>query len=104
MSSNASSYQQKFQKIVGQTSFGMLPNDEQVFFREKAAAFRFTFQELRQVSEMSLDRLRWKERPLSADWPESQVAGDYRAEKKRALSILKEKQQALRTRGAKGQG
>ena len=93
---NLSSYQQKFEHIVNQTTFGLLSNEEQVFLKDKAFQLRFTQQELRIISEMALERNRWKEAPLSMDWPDQIKSGDLVAAKKMILSVLDKSQSALR--------
>jgi spore photoproduct lyase len=90
------SYQQKFEQIVPQTQFGLLPDSEQVFLKQKACEMRFTQQELRLVSEMALDRTRWKETPLSRAWPAEGRNCDSVLLKKRLLSRLRENQENLR--------
>ncbi|NKB76803.1 MAG: hypothetical protein GKR96_07065 [Gammaproteobacteria bacterium] len=67
------SYSEKFNQIVSQTVFGLLPDSEQLFVREKAHDLRFTQQELRLVSEMALDKERWKEASLSSEWKQRQA-------------------------------
>ena len=96
----APDYQQKFSQIVPQTSFALLSHSEQDFLREKAFQLRFTQQELRLLSDMALDRARWKEPPLAGDWPEDKniESGrifDIPAAKKKALAVMREKQQSL---------
>ena len=90
-------YQEKFDRIVEQTPFPLLPPREQDFIRTKAFDLGFTLQELRQVSEMALDRIRWKESPLSGNWPDMIIKGDSRAVKKRVLGILSKSQNSLRS-------
>ena len=58
---SAADYRAKFDKYSKDTSFGRLGEGEQVFIRGMAEALRFTFQELRQVSEAALDLRMWKE-------------------------------------------
>ena len=93
-------YPQKFVKIVTQTQFGLLPTSEQVFLKQKACELRFTQQELRLTSEMALQRVRWKELPLSGDWPtgiNGNVGGNV-GSKKQVFALLREKQAVLRDR------
>ena len=59
---------------------------------------KFTQQELRQVSEMALDRTRWKETPLSGEWPTVSRNGDPVQLKKSLLSRLRENQESLRSK------
>ena len=40
------------------------------FVGDMANRYRFTLQELQLVSDMALDRSRWKEQPLVEDWPD----------------------------------
>ncbi len=89
-------YPQKFEKIVTQTPFALLPVSERAFIKEKACEFRFTQQELRLLSEMALERTRWKEAALSADWPGDHIKGDVSSSKKRLFALLTDKQDALR--------
>lgn len=88
-------YRMKFENIVQQTSFGLLTSREQEFIRTKAFEMRFTQQELRQVSDMALDRMRWKEARLSANWPEERVYSDPRQEKKRIFAKIHAAHRAL---------
>ncbi len=90
-------YRQKFEQILTRTPFGLLAASEQVFLKEKAHEFRFTHQELRLVSEMALERRRWKEPPLSAVWPMEKINGDAVGTKKRILVMLKTQQALLRS-------
>ena len=89
-------YPQKFEQIVAQTQFDLLPTSEQAFLKQKAYEFRFTQQELRLLSEMALERTRWKESPLSGEWPVGGLNGDAVSSKKRTFALLREKQDFLR--------
>ena len=62
-------YPAKFARIAEKTSFRLLDADAQAFLGDMAKRYRFTLQELQLVSDMALDRLRWKEASLQADWP-----------------------------------
>ena len=83
-------YQAKFNRISGQTSFRLLDDETQAFLRAEADRFRFTLQELQQVSDIALDRMRWKEAPLRSSWPES-------TSKSRLLEILHSDHRQLRS-------
>ena len=91
-------YHQKFAKIVTHTQFDLLPSSEQMFIEGKAHQFRFTQQELRLVSEMALDRTRWKEMPLSRAWPPEKTNGDRVVLKKQTLRLLNSEHTELRSR------
>jgi spore photoproduct lyase len=62
-------YQAKFDRIAEKTSYRRLDGETRAFLRTEAGRYRFTLQELQQVSDMALDRLRWKEAPLQSSWP-----------------------------------
>ncbi len=64
-------YPEKFARIAEKTSFRLLDMDARTFLGEMANRYRFTLQELQLVSDMALDRLRWKEVPLQEDWPQA---------------------------------
>jgi spore photoproduct lyase len=95
-------YNQKFNRIAEQTSYRLLNSEQQQFLKRQAIRFRFTLQELQLVSDMALDRLRWKEPAISDAWPErfSASAGDHCTitvkDKKNVLSGLKQQHDALR--------
>jgi len=97
-------YNEKFSRIAEQTSYRLLTMEAQQFLKHQAIIFRFTLQELQQVSEMALDRIRWKEPAISDAWPErfsrrmhTEVQTPITAEDKQAvLSELKQKHKTLR--------
>ncbi len=93
-----SSYPAKFDRIAQSTLFDRLPVEERDFIRKKAFELYFTQQELRIVSEMALDRYRWKEMPLSSAWPERVPASDSRVRKADTLAALARKQGLLKNR------
>ncbi|MDE0096510.1 MAG: DNA photolyase [Gammaproteobacteria bacterium] len=63
-------YPAKFARIAEKTSFRLLDADARAFVGDMANRYRFTLQELQLVSDMALDRSRWKEQPLGEDWPD----------------------------------
>lgn len=86
---------------MAQTRFALLPTAEQAFLKQKAYQFRFTQQELRLLSEMALERARWKESPLSVQWPTDRGStgrGDAPAAKKRTFALLAAQQDSLRSK------
>ncbi len=91
-----SSYPKKFDRIAQSTPFGLLPVVERDFIRKKACELYFTQQELRMVSEMALDRYRWKEMPLSSEWPQNVAALDNKVRKADTLAALSRKQELLK--------
>lgn len=93
-----SNYQAKFENIAERSSFGLLTSQVQDFVRNKAFEMRFTQQELCTVSDMALDRIRWKEACLSSDWPNGLLHPDPRQNKKKVLATVRAKHQELRTK------
>ncbi|MCB1859758.1 MAG: DNA photolyase [Gammaproteobacteria bacterium] len=61
-------YQKKFERIAIQTPFVSLDHQQQTVIRDMAHHFRFTLQELRQVSEIALDLNMWGEPGPGAEW------------------------------------
>jgi len=93
-----STYRAKFEKIVEHSSFSLLSEQVQDFVRSKAHEMRFTQQELCRVSDMALDRSRWKETCISADWPDALPLPDARQNKKRVLSEIQRIHDELKSR------
>lgn len=97
-------YNQKFNRIAEQTSYRLLNSEQQQFLKRQAIRFCFTLQELQLVSDMALDRLRWKEPAISDAWPErfsgSISTGEHytitKKDKKNVLSGLKQQHDVLR--------
>ncbi len=59
---------EKFESYKDGTSFPRLDAADQEYVRALAARHRFTFQELRQVSEAAFDLEMWQETPLRQWW------------------------------------
>ena len=97
-------YNEKFDRIADQTSYRMLGQQERDFLKNLASRFRFTLQELQLVSDMALDRMRWKEASISDAWrlaedtaPRFPEAGPAGADSKKKLLLgLKQQHQTLR--------
>ena len=62
-------YPAKFKRISEQTNFRLLDDETRLFLEAEAGRHRFTMQELRIISDMALDRSRWKEPPIQQHWP-----------------------------------
>ena len=94
-------YRNKFERIAPHTDYGLLPLTEQRFVRRVAGALRLTQQELRQLSAMALDRIRWKELPLSRFCDDNPALlarahdGGNNGGKKQTLSALREQHARL---------
>ncbi len=91
-------YAQKFSRIVDQTQFHALPEDQQAFIREKAFQYQFTLQELRQISEIGLDFSIWNESTIIEVWTADLTSGQAdRDAKKRVLRKLHERWVTLKS-------
>ena len=63
-------YKEKFTKAIENTFFTKLPLDEQKFIEEKAFAFKFSHQELKQIIDIARDLGMWDEKRVSEIFPE----------------------------------
>ncbi len=70
----AEAYAEKFERCLDQTLFPRLDARDQEYVRSLAARHRFTYQELKQVSEAALDLRMWRVTPLR-EWWRRQEAG-----------------------------
>ncbi len=95
------SYNQKFERIAGQTLFGLLKEKQQNFIRRLAHRYRFTMQELRQVVEACRDLDMWGEESLENWWlshfPEPEKDANLRQLKQARLQNLQAHLYTLRT-------
>lgn len=84
------SYQDKLERMEGSTLLPVLGADADRTVRRLATEYRFTFQELRQVSQAARDLEMWGEEPLAAAWSraESAVNGVGRERKKALMRRL----------------
>lgn len=80
------------------TSIALLEDAEQQLLQDWAFTYRFTQQELKLVGDMALDRLRWKEQPMSAIWGTT-AHGPGRGDRNKAsfLATLRETHLTLQT-------
>ena len=88
-------YQQKFARIAQQTSYRFLDPSEQQFLQTQATNYRFSLQELSIVSDMALDRLRWKEPGIAEVWPADVSKQNSPNNKRKLLEQLKIQHQSL---------
>ncbi len=63
-------YEHKLRHIAAQVPLAALPARDQAFLRDKSHHHCFTFQELRQLTEMALDFTRWNEASIIEIWPQ----------------------------------
>jgi len=66
-------YNGKFDSFGGRTLYETLPSSQQVFLRETAFDFRFTFQEFRLIAEIARDLEMWREQSLESWWKEEKA-------------------------------
>jgi len=83
------SYEEKFQHAITNTFFANLPADEQAFIKQKAFAYRFSHQELKQIIDIARDLEMWDECSLADIFPEHPT-------KKVAFSKLKQAYETIR--------
>ena len=62
-------YRQKFERIADQTLFPVLEPGTQSFVRKQACYYRFTLQELRQITEYANDLKMWGGEQIEDTWP-----------------------------------
>ncbi len=91
-----SAYSSKFVTISRQTAFRYLPDEQQQFLRQQALRYRFTLQDLRQITEIALDLNMWEEGTLIELWPSADHALPEREGKKRLIATLTDSWSTLR--------
>lgn len=85
-------YRTKFEKHKQNTHFAKLSPLESEFLTQKAFAYKFTFQELKQLVDMAVDLQMWDEKPLHVVWE------DFENNKKKTLLHVKRHYQDLQTK------
>ncbi len=58
------SYEEKFNATILKTNYFNLPKSTQEFIKQKALLFQFSFQELKQLIEFSIDFIQWNEKSI----------------------------------------
>ncbi len=92
-------YQQKFERIAKQTLFPVLEEETQSFVREQACYYRFTLQELRQITEYANDLKMWGGEQIEQLWPSfSRNSQDPRQQKKLLMKHIGQEWQRQRQR------
>jgi len=61
-------YREKFEQHISSTRFEKLEQDTQEFLRQKAYKYRLSFQDIKQLVDMSIDLKMWEEKPLHLVW------------------------------------
>ena len=98
-------YGQKFERLAAQTLYPMLNKRQKDFIRDIAFRYRFTFQELRMVSEACRDLEMWNEQGLQEWWPSVDVSGkNVKSEKAKLFRELEQRLAALKRQAKKYPG
>lgn len=91
-------YEEKFSRLTGETPLRLLPAPEREFIRKQATRYRFTLQELKQVTEIALELQMWNEGTLCDLWPrETEANAPLRERKKRIVSRVQERWMELKS-------
>jgi spore photoproduct lyase len=92
-------YAEKFSRIAAQTLFGRLQAEQREFLRRQAFDYRFSQQELRQLSEIAIDLAMWGGRSIMEAWPPTPAAELPPKEfKRRVIEALSRHRDELRSR------
>ncbi|MES9969744.1 MAG: radical SAM protein [Candidatus Thiodiazotropha sp.] len=62
-------YEEKLERLLQEAGVDRLDAQHRQFLRRHALEFRFTQQQLRQLSDIAVDLVMWGERPLPEVWP-----------------------------------
>jgi spore photoproduct lyase len=65
-----SAYEEKFKLHVKKSSYHSLCKEDQEFLKQQSSIYKFSFQEVKQLVDMSIDLHMWDEAPLSSVWGE----------------------------------
>jgi len=65
-----SAYEEKFTHFVQKMPYDVLNSEEQEFLKVQSLRYRFSYQELKQLVEMSIDLHMWDESPFRESWSE----------------------------------
>ena len=94
---NQNDYQQKFESFLTQTLFNQMTGDSQDFVREISLRHHLSFQEVRQISEISVDFTLWGSPSIESIWPdESAIKAQGKDLKKRLLNHVTQHWQTLK--------
>ncbi|MBL4730072.1 MAG: hypothetical protein JKY28_01540 [Sulfurimonas sp.] len=63
-------YLEKFNTTIQNSFYAKLPQDEQIFIKEKSLALKFSHQELKQIINMARDLGMWNEKSIQDVFPE----------------------------------
>ena len=90
-----SDYTRKLQDWIETAESRRLPESERDFLLTRARDYRFTYQELRQLSEIATDFAMWEEAPLSTCWPAEKASGSPKQRRQQVLKALNARRETL---------
>jgi spore photoproduct lyase len=90
------SHTDKFTALSAQVPFLRLPEEQQAFLRLQARHYRFTFQELKTITEIALDLNMWQENSIIELWPSRTHPGCSKRERHALISNLVSRRHELR--------
>ncbi|MEW8029765.1 MAG: spore photoproduct lyase family protein [Candidatus Thiodiazotropha sp.] len=73
MKAKSLAYEEKLESLLARSGIDRLDAQHQQFLRQRSLEFRFTQQQLRQLSDIAVDLVMWGEQPLYEIWPEIDV-------------------------------
>ncbi|MEW8587182.1 MAG: hypothetical protein AB2531_15565, partial [Candidatus Thiodiazotropha sp.] len=65
-------YAEKLETLLKRSGIDRLEYGQQQFLRQQCLDYRFTQQELQQLSDIAVDLAMWGERPLDQVWPDAE--------------------------------
>ena len=74
MKAKSLAYEEKLETLLTEAGMDRLDAPHRQFLRRRSLEFRFTQQQLRQLSDIAVDLVMWGERPLHEIWPEMDSA------------------------------
>jgi len=93
-------YNEKFNQMVLNVGFDRLSKSEAKFIEKIAKEFHFSFQELREVVEISVDLKMWDEGSVEKLWVDSEK-NDFKSKKRDSLTKLRLSHERLKNRAKK---
>ncbi|MES9987944.1 MAG: spore photoproduct lyase family protein [Candidatus Thiodiazotropha endolucinida] len=91
MKAKSLAYEEKLETLLVQSGVDRLDVLHQQFLRHRSLEFRFTLQQLRQLSDIAVDLMMWGERPLYEIWPEIETTKlDPKQRRQRLLQLMQQ--------------
>jgi spore photoproduct lyase len=98
MKDKSFAYEVKLESLLQQSGIDRLDEQHQSFLRDRCIEFRFTQQQLRQLSDIAVDLVMWGERPLYEIWSAEDTAstGDPKQRRQSLVQAIQHHWQQLR--------